>query len=118
MAYNAVGRVPRGRRSLVAKAADPARKTIHAFGRSWKILTLYYALDMNGDEIIRKQVGRPRGERPLVRLDRLNRGLRNLGLMPPTESKPPHVRKMVGRVGRARWLNVPPNNPILTRAAA
>jgi hypothetical protein len=42
-------------------------------------------------------VGRPRGERPLVRLDRLNRGLRNLGLMQPTETCPAHVRKLVGR---------------------
>jgi hypothetical protein len=55
---------------------------------------------MNGDDMIRKQVGRPRGERPLVRLDRLNRGLRNLGLMQPNESRPDHVRKIVGRVGQ------------------
>ena len=54
---------------------------------------------MNGDKLIRKQVGRPRAERPLVRLDRLNRGLRNLGLMPPHESNTDHVRKTVGRVG-------------------
>jgi len=54
---------------------------------------------MNGDDMIRKQVGRPRGERPLVRLDRLNRGLRNLGLMQPHESRPDHVRKIVGRAG-------------------
>ena len=46
---------------------------------------------MQGDKLIRKQVGRPRDERPLVRLDRLNRGLRNLGLMQPNESRPDHV---------------------------
>lgn len=55
---------------------------------------------MNGDETIRKQVGRPRVERPLVRLDRLNRSLRNLGLLPSHEARPDHVRKIVGRVGR------------------
>ena len=55
---------------------------------------------MNGDKLIRKQVGRPRAERPLVRLDRLNRGLRNLGLMQPHESAPDHIRKIVGRTGR------------------
>ena len=49
---------------------------------------------MNGDDMIRKQVGHP-----LVRLDRLNRAMRELGLMPPTEIRPAHVRKMVCRAG-------------------
>jgi hypothetical protein len=65
----------------------------------WKNRRLCYPAAVNDDAMIRKQVGRPRGERPLVRLDRLNRGLRNLGLMQPHESRTDHVRKIVGRAG-------------------
>ena len=67
---------------------------------AWKNTRLCYAATMNGDKTIRKQVGRPRDEHPLVRLDRLNRGLRNLGLMQPDETRPDHVRKIVGRAVR------------------
>jgi hypothetical protein len=62
---------------------------------------------MNGDDMIRKQVGRPRDESPLVRLDRLNRAMRELGLMPPTEIRPAHVRKMVGRAVASPPVGLP-----------
>ena len=69
------------------------------FSKPWKSEGLCYPAAMNGDDMIRKQVGRPRGESPLVRLERLNHGLRNLGLMQPHESRTDHVRKTVGRAG-------------------
>lgn len=76
----------------------PGAKDFSALSNHWKSMRLCYASGMNGDGMIRKQVGRLRDERPLVRLDRLNRGLRNLGLMQPHESRTDHVRKIVGRV--------------------
>ena len=82
------------------------------FQKPWKRARLYYPAAMNGDDMIRKQVGRPRGERPLVRLDRLNRAMREFGLMPPPEVQPPHVRRMVGRMqGRAHSPSALPDNP-------
>jgi len=85
---------------LVGRVPDLANQAFDETFEPWKPNGSCYSDAVSSDENIRKQVGRPRAERPLVRLARLNQGLHNLGVTATHESRTDHIRKLVVRAGR------------------